>query len=186
MKRKSFTLIELVVVVAIIAILSAVIAPNAFKAIEKAKIASTARTLKIVKKAAIICYADTGSWGKEGEMIVWDGPRGGTKWKDSHFFTDSGLAGWDGPYLDKAPKKNPWGMYYNYFRIYDADLFYDDTYERLVNTDILDISIQAKIDSVLDDGDLTTGSLRSSGTYETTEGEQVASVKIFYLIAHDG
>ncbi|SHJ08964.1 prepilin-type N-terminal cleavage/methylation domain-containing protein [Desulfofundulus thermosubterraneus] len=37
--EKDFTLVELLVVIAIISILAAIIAPNAFKAVEKAKVA---------------------------------------------------------------------------------------------------------------------------------------------------
>jgi len=45
--RRSFTLIELIVVIAIIAILAAIIAPNAFRAIEKAKVAETKIKAKV-------------------------------------------------------------------------------------------------------------------------------------------
>ncbi|MGQ9755989.1 MAG: type II secretion system protein, partial [Desulfotomaculales bacterium] len=38
--RRGFTLVELLVVIAIIGILAAIISPNAFKAIEKGKVAA--------------------------------------------------------------------------------------------------------------------------------------------------
>ncbi len=57
--KRSFTLIELIVVIAIIAILAAIIAPNAFKAIEKARVAKTIADLKALKGAITALYADT-------------------------------------------------------------------------------------------------------------------------------
>ncbi|MDD2702767.1 MAG: type II secretion system protein, partial [Candidatus Omnitrophica bacterium] len=59
---KGFTLIELIVVIAIISVLSAIIAPNAFRAIEKAKLARVEADAKAIKTAAFSMYADTGMW----------------------------------------------------------------------------------------------------------------------------
>jgi len=61
-KNKAFTLVELIVVIAIIAILAAIIAPNAFRAIEKAKLARVEADAKAIKSAAFAMYADTGMW----------------------------------------------------------------------------------------------------------------------------
>ena len=50
--RRGFTLVELLVVIAIIGILAAIIAPNAFKAIEKGKVAAAEADYKAIKAAA--------------------------------------------------------------------------------------------------------------------------------------
>ena len=59
---RGFTLIELIVVIAIIAILAAIIAPNAFRAIEKSKIAKTQEDLKAIKTGVMALYSDTGKF----------------------------------------------------------------------------------------------------------------------------
>jgi len=89
--KNAFTLVELIVVIAIIAILAAIIAPNAFKAIEKAKIARTAADLKSIKTAVLSYYADIGTWPNCHYI------RDST----SSLITNPGLNGWDGPYLEK-------------------------------------------------------------------------------------
>lgn len=98
MKRQGFTLIELMVVIAIIAILAAVIAPNAFKAIEKAKVAKAVTDLKGFKSAAMQHYADTGKWPPPVNVP----PYGA-----GFLFNDDGAGntvdGWYGPYLEMWP-----------------------------------------------------------------------------------
>ncbi|MBU2044618.1 MAG: type II secretion system protein GspG [Candidatus Omnitrophica bacterium] len=101
--RRGFTLIELIVVIAIIAILAAIIAPNAFKAIEKAKVARAISDFKTIKTASVSLYADTGKWP--------DTNWGDTRLKDSGLFIDNGV-NWDGPYLEKNPDPHPWGGRY--------------------------------------------------------------------------
>lgn len=99
-KKKGFTLVELLVVIAIIAILAAIIAPNAFKAIEKSKVATAEADYKAIKTAALSYYSDTGDWPA-------------TSANDTGFVKDPiGLKGWNGPYLEKWPNKNPWGGSY--------------------------------------------------------------------------
>jgi prepilin-type N-terminal cleavage/methylation domain-containing protein len=50
MSTRAFTLIELIVVIAIIAILAAIVAPNAFRAIEKAKVAKIEAKVEVKAK----------------------------------------------------------------------------------------------------------------------------------------
>ena len=106
---KGFTLIELLVVIAIIGILAAIIAPNAFKAIEKSKVAAVESDYKAVKSATLMYYSDVGAWPKArnsfNDSITPD--------ETASFVTGEGAPnGWDGPYLEKWPSKNPWGGIY--------------------------------------------------------------------------
>ncbi|GAA0717701.1 prepilin-type N-terminal cleavage/methylation domain-containing protein [Clostridium malenominatum] len=94
--KKGFTLVELLVVIAIIAILAAIIAPNAFKAIEKSKVATAESDYRAVKTATLNYYADTGKWPASMDNLTSDPP----------------VAGWNGSYLEKLPSKNPWGGTY--------------------------------------------------------------------------
>jgi len=195
MKRKSFTLIELVVVVAIIAVLAAVVAPNAFKAIEKAKIATFVSDLKTFKSATMSYYADTGDWGVE----VIENPEGfqvgtipdsnnGNTWDESFFLTDNGVPGWDGPYLNKKIANGPWGVDYVYFFVF-SDTFNssgDVTGERGIFTGVGNIDTEEKIDKIIDDGDISKGLFRrDSGTTWrfAVEGKKAP---VFFLISRDG
>jgi general secretion pathway protein G len=102
----AFTLIELIVVIAIIAILAAVIAPNAFRAIEKAKIARATGDMKTIKTGALSFYADTGTWPLR--HIGDDRRSSGSGFVNDSDGNGNRVPGWDGPYLSKWPV-NPWG-----------------------------------------------------------------------------
>ena len=121
MRKKNFTLIELIVVIAIIAVLAAIIAPNAFRAIEKAKIARTAADFKTVKSAVLQYYADTGEW------TALSGGQAYVTATHPLLVNPGNVTGWDGPYLERVPMNAlskavpaPWcsipGYYYVYFR----------------------------------------------------------------------
>jgi general secretion pathway protein G len=98
-KEKGFTLVELLVVIAIIGILAAIIIPNAFNAIEKSKVAAAESDYKAIKAATLNFYADTGEWpDDEGDLI------------------NSNIEGWNGPYLERWPSKNPWGGSYSFIK----------------------------------------------------------------------
>ncbi|KYH31358.1 prepilin-type N-terminal cleavage/methylation domain-containing protein [Neomoorella mulderi] len=106
--QRGFTLVELLVVIAIIGILAAIVAPNAFKAIEKGKVAAAEADYKAIKAAVLNFYTDTGQWppnpwesGVPADVYLVTKP-------------DSGYEGWNGPYLERWPSKNPWGGYYKY------------------------------------------------------------------------
>ncbi len=120
MRNKNFTLIELIVVIAIIAILAAIITPNAFRAIEKSKVAKAAADIKTLSKALYALYADTGKWPKAVNLFP----------LDSHLAQNACVAGWtphgwsafdcgpwegwNGPYIERGRGTcvTPWGGAY--------------------------------------------------------------------------
>lgn len=114
--NKGFTLVELLVVIAIIAILAGIVTPNAFNAIEKAKVAKAEADYRAIKSAALNYYTDTGTWPVSGN---------GGDYETKMFITGENIqsnnqtvwskpAGWNGPYLEKWPDKNPWGGSYTF------------------------------------------------------------------------
>ncbi|GEA15991.1 prepilin-type N-terminal cleavage/methylation domain-containing protein [Moorella sp. E308F] len=115
--QRGFTLVELLVVIAIIGILAAIVAPNAFKAIEKGKVAAAEADYKAIKAAALNYYTDTGVWPV-------DGIGGSSNNNIVHFVGPSSsvsVTGWNGPYLERWPSKNPWGGSYVYNNDEDKD-----------------------------------------------------------------
>lgn len=109
-REGGFTLVELLVVIAIIGILAAIIAPNAFNAIEKGKVAAAEADYKAIKAAALNYYTDTGVWPV-------DNIGGSSNNNVAHFVgpsTSVNVNGWNGPYLERWPSKNPWGGTYTY------------------------------------------------------------------------
>jgi general secretion pathway protein G len=110
--QRGFTLVELLVVIAIIGILAAIVAPNAFKAIEKGKVAAAEADYKAIKAAVLNYYTDVGDWprvigdGSSLETQIFVTGENGGGWTKPD--------GWNGPYLERWPSKNPWGGYYKY------------------------------------------------------------------------
>lgn len=101
LEEKGFTLVELLTVIAIIAILGAVVAPNLFRAVDRSKVSAAVADSRAIKGAAVAYYSDTGEWPPD----IDDGSDPG--------FVGSEVQGWNGPYLDSWPAKNPWnGKYF--------------------------------------------------------------------------
>jgi|Deesub1362A_J573_1020465.scaffolds.fasta_scaffold00425_6 general secretion pathway protein G len=140
--RRGFSLVELLVVIAIIGILAAIIAPNAFKAIEKGKVAAAEADYKAIKAAALNYYTDTGGWPKEQA----------TPSNDPGFVADPGTTGWNGPYLERWPARNPWGGNYEYHNDAEASGGFDgdDATERYLRITGVPQSAAARIDVDLD------------------------------------
>ncbi|MCD6134097.1 MAG: prepilin-type N-terminal cleavage/methylation domain-containing protein [Candidatus Omnitrophica bacterium] len=104
MRRKSFTLIELIVVIAIIGVLASILLPNIVGVIDKAKAAKAISTANILSTACDSYYMDTGQYAIE-YATPWY--KGATYHRLSF---DPGINGWNGPYL-KSPLSagdNPW------------------------------------------------------------------------------
>ncbi len=103
MRKKAFTLIELMVVIGIIAVLAAVIAPQVFRQVAKGRVAAAEAFHNSVKVAATSYFSDIGAWpvNVAGFTVAPGGAAG---------------AAWDGPYLDRWPAgaSNPWRGTYTY------------------------------------------------------------------------
>jgi general secretion pathway protein G len=159
---RGFTLIELIVVIAIIAILGAIIAPNAFRAIEKAKVARAVADMKAIKTASLVFYADVGTFPL-------------TSLNQTAYLQDSGLVTnttgsprWDGPYLEKAPTIHPWNSRYllgawNMGRGAAGDYtlkFLNSCYPSGADQSCeMPLASIVKIDQLMDDGNLGGGDL---------------------------
>lgn len=168
--KRCFTLIELIVVIAIIAILAAIIAPNAFKAIEKAKVAGAISDFKAYKAAIYSLYSDTGRWVTDASNYFMFTPT-----NNNLMVNLSDWAGWDGPYLEKAKSSHPWsGSYYLGAGISwqgvggtGIVLEYEDScYPSGPNGGCpMPRNSALNIDDQLDDGVLTTGDFYGSSDY---------------------
>ncbi len=130
--KRGFTLVELLVVIAIIGILAAIIAPNAFKAIEKAKIARCEADLHAIKSACLAYYTDVGTWPDSLDKLMSDT-----------------ATGWDGPYLEKEVKNSPWGPY-DLTTVTPTGLYTAVTFSVYVSADQVPDKAAQKIDKDLD------------------------------------
>ena len=181
---KGFTLIELLVVIAIIGILAAIIAPNAFKAIEKSKIAKVVGDVNAIKTAALMYYSDTGVFPPDDDQYSNTSTDVGTHLAD--FFDNlAGVDGWDGPYLeslgqnpfDKRPRdvaeygyqwEGVWRTSSPTYSDSPIDFDGDGVDDPCVEIGFIDLtvnraeSVMEEIDKKLDDGDLTTGLFRQN------------------------
>lgn len=169
MKNRGFTLIELIVVIAIIAVLAAIIAPNAFKAIEKAKISATVEDLQAIKTASMSYYSDVGQWVATcSAATVPTCPA-------SAFIinTAAGIAGWDGPYLEKWPSASKWAGVYNFNnasgQVFCTGATCSAQGERYTSITNIPATAAPKVDTQLDGAiGNATGSVRYAVVYPTT------------------
>jgi len=178
--KKSFTLIELIVVIAIIAILAAIIAPNAFRAIEKAKISTAIGNLKTFKNAAEALYTDTGHWPVDGNI-------NGLRIDNANCPVNTNSQswdGWDGPYLGSGVGATPWsGTYWfegwlnfpngpNNSGTRELYINFDDyCFDGSGSTCGVPFDSAQKIDEMIDDGNLSTGTLMHGLYTAETDGD---------------
>ncbi|HEX5312084.1 type II secretion system major pseudopilin GspG [Aquabacterium sp.] len=100
--QKGFTLLELLVVLVIIGLLAGYVGPRFFSQIGKSEVKAAAAQIDALSKALDQYRLDTGHYpgNEQGLMALWTKPADETRW-------------W-GPYLRKAPPKDPWGRDYVY------------------------------------------------------------------------
>jgi general secretion pathway protein G len=99
MKRKAFTLVELLVVIVIISLVGGFLAPNLFKYIGKAKSDLVIPKMKVVEEAVYRYQMDCQQFPTTLEDLL----------------TDPGdLEGWTSAYLKPSQIKDPWGNEFEY------------------------------------------------------------------------
>ncbi len=107
-KQKAFTLIELIVVIAILAILAVALIPLINNFIEKSRISRFMTAVSSLESAGQAFNADTNSYPNLEEGGGFPLPISLTELSE-----DSGISGWDGPYVSKnAVGLTPWGGVY--------------------------------------------------------------------------
>ena len=101
-RHAGFTLLELLVVLVIIGLLAGYVGPQFFKQIGKSESKTATAQIDALGKALDQYRLDTGRYPstEEGLAALWVQPAGESRW-------------W-GPYLRKAPPKDPWGREYQY------------------------------------------------------------------------
>lgn len=168
--KKGFTLIEILIVVAVIGILATIITINIVGAQEKAKVSKAVTQVDTVKKAVKMYYADTFDWPSTCRNIAnssFTQCDNATNAKDP-FLVANGVARWNGPYINGGiyNMAHPWGGDVGYWKdttylkiVLDEDAPGQDT---LDNSGPIPDSALLKIDQLIDDGNLHTGSALQS------------------------
>ena len=113
MRRKGFSLIELMVVIAILAVLAVVVLPQVHRNINKGKTAAVEKFYGAVKNAAVAYFSDNKVWPATSIASGGD------------FMVDPGgviSATWDGPYLDRW-QADPWGGTYSWYCLSSGTVF---------------------------------------------------------------
>ena len=177
-----FTLIELLVVCAIIGVLATIIIVNLTSAKENSKVSAAVAQLNTVRKAAELYRFDTHKWpvgpGTPGVAGSLDCRGGGTApivctITNDPFLVDNGVTGWNGPYFENGiiTLTHPWGGGVNYFNndsgvcggkqgiVLDEDRPGHDSSD---NQGGIPFSALQKIDKILDDNVLTSGSIKQT------------------------
>jgi general secretion pathway protein G len=100
--NEGFTLLEMLVVIVMIGLLTSLVAPKLFNKLEKSKIKTAQAQISLIETAADAFRLDIGRYPseQEGLQVLWNNP--------------GNLKTWDGPYLPKALKPDPWGNAYVY------------------------------------------------------------------------
>ncbi|MCL0095933.1 prepilin-type N-terminal cleavage/methylation domain-containing protein [Dehalococcoidia bacterium] len=156
--QKGFTLIELLVVMAILAILVGLIVPNFFDITDEADATQIMGQHEKMQQAVFLYYTDTGQWPTE-----WSGDDSPAA---SQLWHADGVAGWDGPYLERPIlQENRWGGHWGVFenrKLTGAagDIF---DYTVLLHTNV-PLEVCRDIDERMDDGRSYAGFVRYYGT----------------------
>ena len=102
LKRKGFTLLELLVVIVIIGLLAGYVAPRYFSQVGKSEIQVARSQIDAIEKALDQYRLDTRHYPGSDQGL------------DALVTKPANEPGWGGPYLKKAVPNDPWGRPYVY------------------------------------------------------------------------
>ncbi len=183
LRKRAFTLIELMVVIAIIGVLAALLTPQVSNMINNSRIAQAAADFRAIESAGNRMFMDLGVYPQEGAWCV--GGSGGGSAGDGAAFTRRAAVPaqyqdlWNGPYLKTWPKQHPFGGCVTYLQQRCGNCFdvngisNDEAYAHYFDGSPFTSSIKQKIDKILDDGNTATGvvkEIRSGLAYFIGEG----------------
>jgi len=101
-KDRGFTLIEILVVMVIIGMLASLVAPKLFSKLASSKQKTAKAQINMIETALDAFRLDVGRYPTEAEglKVLWEDP--------------GNIKEWDGPYLPKPVKSDPWRNSYIY------------------------------------------------------------------------
>jgi general secretion pathway protein G len=191
MKRRGFTLIELMVVIAIIAVLAAIMAPQIFRQVAKGRIAAAEGFNNTVKISGTNYFSDNAIWPASCTQITCN--------------TNAGINGgyvlapvpagsnpnWNGPYIDRWPgpvAANPWRGNYTWVNNAASALFNGGVGaagERYITISNVPTADAQRIDADLDRAiGSNTGLVRAAANPAAWPAAGV--VVVWILISRDG
>jgi len=102
LNKKGFTLIEILIVMIIIGLLASLVAPKLFNKLEFSKRKTAEAQIQMIETALDAFRLDVGRYPttQEGLKVLWKNP--------------GNIKNWNGPYLPKPIKDDPWGHPYIY------------------------------------------------------------------------
>ena len=101
--RAGYSLLEILVVLAIIALIASVVGPRLFAQLDRGKTTTARLQIRSMEAALETMRLDIGRWPTQQEglaLLMQADP--------------AQVAGWSGPYLDKALPSDPWARPYVY------------------------------------------------------------------------